>query len=230
MPHRPRDPHGIGIRALGIVLILFSGLALTVIVTTHGVLGTPGSQFSDYRRRGDNKVWSVRSTWARCDVDITYISVAESMRYRMTDGTVFSSDAAPLKQPPLWVRMEAPPALRVTWWGSSAFGWPFRCCVFHWYFLGNELVIDGGMPLAETSVKVPAGVVPFRLIATGAICDTLVFGIALAGIAHAVKCIRRWLRSRAGRCMVCGYDVAVLMVANGRTCPECGADVRHGPR
>jgi len=50
---------------------------------------------------------------------------------------------------------------------------------------------------------------------------TLAMAVLCAGVVYRSGLLRRWIRSRPGLCLICGYDLR----ASKDRCPECGTAI-----
>lgn len=100
----------------------------------------------------------------------------------------------------------------------SLFGLPLRCAVIVDVGPGWSN-LRGGLPLFVRGNKffLPTTVMPMRLVA-----NVFVTATCLYGLFWSIPVVRREIRRRRGRCIVCGYGL------QGETarCPECGREVQ----
>jgi hypothetical protein len=109
-------------------------------------------------------------------------------------------------------------------------GWPLRC----WWGTRRSLRVEGdGIKTERTDLssccadvprlmrgllgvsQLPIGIHPLRFIA-----NTLFYAALPLGLWGTIEPLRRWRRSRTGRCQACGYNRAGVPL--GAACPECG--------
>jgi len=101
---------------------------------------------------------------------------------------------------------------------------------------GIELEVDTGIELAPGyPIRLPR-YLPFRPIWPGFLIDTLFYGVIWLVLFFGVGAVRRGVRRRRGRCVMCGYDLRGQRQesphpqplshgergASGAGCPECG--------
>ena len=121
-------------------------------------------------------------------------------------------------------------------------GWPLSVAwcehwqVENWQRPGPEPIhVEGAFVLGSAHAAPPeyfgrstaglATTLPYRVIWSGAILNTVFWSALVAVAASLPGLVRRLRRRRAGRCPSCGYD---LTGAPGPVCAECGA-ARESP-
>ncbi len=104
---------------------------------------------------------------------------------------------------------------------EGGFGWPMRSASYFAEFPppSNCLVREGLLVAGVGGDVVLPRVIPLRIIWTGALANTAVYGATLFLILFFAFDARTTCRRRRGRCIACGYD---LRGANHAVCPECG--------
>ncbi len=84
--------------------------------------------------------------------------------------------------------------------------------------------MSGGLSIRWTNgQKRPESVLPLVPLWPGFAGNVAVFGLGWLLSIRTVKCARRRIRERAGRCPTCRYDLNGL---TGGVCPECGSTVK----
>lgn len=86
-------------------------------------------------------------------------------------------------------------------------------------------MIDALPPAFINGASAPVQIADQRVLAvrpvwSGIIVNTAVYSVLAFVVMVLPRVVRRVVRERAGRCVVCGYEVAGL-----RVCPECGTGV-----
>jgi hypothetical protein len=169
-------------------------------------------------------VWGTRSTLFRQDIQCTYTSVAESIDFVLQNGERYSDSRLNAKRAPSWARIGAPSGERVTWWGSTAVGWPARCLTLHWYCGDVGLVLQDAIPMRQGDDHVPPAGMPLRIIVSGGVFNAAVFATALMTLLLCVRAVRVYHRRKRRCCTACGYDVRSISVVYVSKCPECGTE------
>lgn len=105
--------------------------------------------------------------------------------------------------------------------GVIQFGWPFRAMHLAWHV--DQWNIRGGVrfdPFTGSPRILQGSYFPLRFSLWLTLCNVGFFSVAYWGGYVTYWSVRGWCRTRAGRCIACGYPSA------GDVCSECGLGVR----
>lgn len=136
---------------------------------------------------------------------------------------------------PSWGTLASHGPYPATGFGSdTAFGFPFPAMWFQVVgtVQGNTVVNDtlhGGLLVrgSPSSRAHDFRALPLRIVRSGLIADSIVWGLSLAAIRHLVRSRRERARTLRGLCPRCAYDLEARFEDG---CPECGWQREAPPR
>jgi hypothetical protein len=114
-------------------------------------------------------------------------------------------------------------ATNIAGYGLEAFGWPSRSFAFEWehtHGQQNVRIIDGIALQNSQAVFLPtAKILPLRILWRGLLIDVAFWGMAGILALKMLQQLKYIIRSKKGRCIRCGYNLAGISEIG---CPECG--------
>ncbi len=134
------------------------------------------------------------------------------------------------REVPRWSAVHDPPTddmRRNVTFIEEARGWPMLALradisLTHAAQAASARSVKWGIVVARGDAQRTAGVVlPLRPIWSGLLMNSAMFGVIAFAVFFLPGIIRRERRSRAGRCVRCGYDLRASKRLSA--CPECGS-------
>jgi len=215
------------------------------VVTTISIAWTAAVYVTDFHAHLDHgnlsahslNIWfEIRTTTLLTEV-YWFAQSADCLYYGMDDADKLPTWSRALEASSLQTLPSGP----LHQWRDIAYGWPMRSMIAMLRVTINDspthgielqYVADSGISLDSMHVGNQAALalhvqaLPLRILPLGFAIDTLLFASAWWLFLFAFPTTRRFIRTRRGMCLACGYGP--LGGASER-CPECGAPRSRAP-